>query len=161
MMKNSRNKTWKEKLEKRVEPKLVEVPQKWAARIGSGRMLVPSPKLVDAAVNKIPAGKVATVNNIREFLANKYKADITCPLTTGIFLIIAANASEENRLNHQEQITPYWRVLKEGGMLNSKYPGGAQQQAKYLKKEGFKIKKGKDNETLFVKEYDKNLALLN
>jgi alkylated DNA nucleotide flippase Atl1 len=161
MMKNNRSKTWKEKLEKQVEPKLVEVPEKWAKRIGNGRMLVPSPILIDAVVNKIPAGKLATVNSIRKYLADEYKADITCPLTTGIFLIIAANAAEEKRLNNEENVTPYWRVLKEGGMLNSKYPGGVQQQAKYLKQEGFKIKKGKNNETLFVKEYNKNLALLN
>ena len=79
---------------------------------------------------------------IRNYLADEYKADITCPLTTGIFLNIVANAAEEDRLNGKFEITPWWRVLKEGGILNSKLPGGIKQQMKYLKQEGFDITRG-------------------
>lgn len=32
---------------------------------------------------------------------------------------------------------PYWRVLKEGGKLNDKYPGGIKEQAAKLEAEGF------------------------
>lgn len=158
MLKNKSSKTWKEKLEKEMQPKLVDVPRKWARRIGHGRMLVPSPLLVDSVIKKIPRGKLATVNTIRNHLADMYKADMTCPLTTGIFLTIAAHAAEEDRLKGKIRITPYWRVLKEGGKLNPKFPEGTALQAQSLKQEGFEIIKGKAKEVFFVKDYEKKLA---
>ncbi len=41
MIKGKSSKSWKEKLEKEVEPKVVEVPDKWGRQIGYGKMLVP------------------------------------------------------------------------------------------------------------------------
>jgi hypothetical protein len=158
MMKSKTSKTWKEKLEKDMQPKLVDVPEKWAMRIGPGRMLVPTPLLVDEVIKKIPKGRLATVNTIRDYLADKFKADITCPLTTGIFLNIAANAAEETKLKGKVNITPWWRVLKEGGILNPKFPGGTALQAKLLKQEGFDIIKGKSKDKLLVSDFEKKLA---
>ena len=149
--------SWRKKLEKDVQPKLVEVPEKWANRIGHGKMLVPSPLVVDAAIRKIPPGKLSTVNTIRQYLADKYLADLTCPLTTGIFINIAAHTAEEDKAKGSIKITPYWRVLKEGGYLNPKFPGGIQQQAEHLKQEGFKILKAKKRDAFIVKDYDKKL----
>jgi hypothetical protein len=137
MKKGKSSKSWREKLEKPCQPKLVDVPEKWAEKIGHGRMLVPSPLLIDATVKKIPKGKLATVNEIRDYLADQYWADMTCPLTTGIFLNISANTAEEDKAKGKSRITPYWRVLKEHGILNPKFPGGVQQQANYLRQEGF------------------------
>jgi len=158
-MKNLKpHKSWREKLEKEMQPKLVEIPQKWANRIGHGRMLVPSPLLVDSVIRKIPKGKLATVNTIRDYLAGKYIADITCPLTTGIFLNIAANAAEEDKAGGKVKITPWWRVLKEGGLLNPKFPGGLKHQSSLLKKEGFEIVHGKQVNRFFVRDFEKKLA---
>lgn len=86
--------SWRKKLEKEMEPKLADVHHKWASRIGHGKMLIPSPLLADEVVKKIPEGELVTVNNIRNYLADKYRADMTCPLTTGIFLNIAAHTTE-------------------------------------------------------------------
>ena len=158
MMSNKTSKSWREKLEKDIRPKLVNVPEKWAKRIGHGKMLVPSPLLVDTVIKRVAKGKLATVNNIRDYLADKYKADMTCPLTTGIFLNIAANTAEEDKAKGKTKITPYWRVLKEGGFLNPKFPGGVKRQASYLKQEGFEILKGKKDEQLYVKDYAKKIA---
>lgn len=151
-------KTWKEKLEKAMEPKLVKIPERWALRLGQGKMLVPSPMLIDRTIRRIPEGKIATVNTIRDYLADVYTADITCPLTTGIFINIAAHAAEEDRLRGNFPLTPYWRVLKEGGLLNPKFPGGVEQQAQYLKQEGLIILPRKVDTRLMVKDYDKKLA---
>lgn len=158
MKKGKTSKSWREKLEKDVEPKIVEVPKKWAERIGDGRMLVPSPLVVDKVIRKIPRSKLATVNIIRDRLAQDFNADITCPLTTGIFLNIAANTAEEDKEKGAKNITPYWRVLKEDGSLNPKFPGGIQQQAKYLKDEGFMVVSGKSKEKMFVKDFDNYLV---
>lgn len=161
MIKGKSPKSWREKLEKEMQPKLVDVPDNWAKRIGHGKMLVPSPLIVDAAIKKIPKGKLSTVNGLREYLAQSFKADMTCPLTTGIFLNIAANTAEEDKVKGKLKITPYWRVLKETGSLNPKFPGGEAQQAKYLKQEGFDIIKGKNNTHLFVKDYKQKLIAIN
>jgi hypothetical protein len=106
-MKSKTAKTWKEKLEKVMQPKLVDIPEKWSKRIGHGRMLIPSPLLVDEVIKKIPKGILATVNTIREHLADEIQSDITCSLTTGIFLNIAANAAEESKLSGKVKITPW------------------------------------------------------
>ncbi len=152
------SKSWAEKLSIDLQPKLVQVPEKWASRAKDAKMLVPSPLLIDATIKKIPSGRLATVNTIRDYLAHQYKAEMTCPLTTGIFINIAANKAEEDQLHGESVITPWWRVLKEGGALNEKFPGGAKRQARYLKKEGFSILKDKINEHLFVKDYQHNLV---
>lgn len=159
-MKGKSIKSWREKLEKDMQLKLVEIPDKWARSIGHGRMLIPTPLIVDKVIKKIPKGKLITVNGIRKYLADEYKADISCPLTTGIFINIAANAAEEDRKKGKPKITPYWRVLKEGGTLNPKFPGGVQAQAAYLKQEGFDICKGKKGDTYYVKDYELKLANL-
>ncbi len=160
MVKGKSSKSWREKLEREMKPKLVEIPGQWAQRVGHGKMLVPTPLLIDKTINKIPKGKLATVNTIRNYLANAFKADLTCPLTTGIFINIAANTAEEDKSKGAIKITPYWRVIKEGGSLNPKFPGGVKQQAVYLKQEGFEIAEGETNNRFFVKDFEKNLAQL-
>lgn len=158
MIKGKFSTSWREKLEKQIEPKIVEVPDKWAARIGHGKMLVPTPLLVDAAIRKIPRGKLVTVNILRDYLAHVHKADITCPLTTGIFLNIAAQTAEEDKEKGKIRITPYWRVLKEGGSLNPKFPGGVHKQAGYLKKEGYDITREKKGNGYMVNDFEKKLT---
>lgn len=161
MLRGKSSKSWREKLEKPMDPKLVDVPEKWAKVIGHGKMLIPTPQIVAFVINKIPSKKIATVNTIRDYLAKKIGAAITCPLTTGIFLNIVANAAEEGKQSGKIKITPYWRVLKEGGFLNPKFPGGTINQATYLKKEGFEIIEGKTDAKTYVQDYKQKLVKLN
>ena len=130
--------TWRAKLEKSQEPRLVAVPAKMS-RFGTGMMLIPTPKLVDDLIRKILKGKLATVSELRRKLAADFKADVTCPLTTGIFVRIAAEAAEEDRERGRKRITPYWRVVKDDGSFNPKLPGGVEQQTQTLKAEGFEV----------------------
>ena len=126
--------TWREKLEKPQEPRVVKVPPKMS-RFGQGMMLIPTPKLVDNLIRGIPKGKLVTVSELRRRLAANFAVDMTCPLTTGIFVRIAAEAAEEDRMNGRKRITGYWRVVKEDGTLNPKFPGGVNQQSYYLRRE--------------------------
>ena len=89
--------SWRDKLEKPQEPKLVTVPPKMAARFGTGKMLIPTPMLVDEVMRSVGKGKLITAGQIRQKLARDCGADVTCPLTTGIFMRIAAEAAEEDR----------------------------------------------------------------
>ena len=124
-------------------PKVVDGPAKWEKRFGGRRVLVPTPLLVDGLIRKVRKGKLVTVQQIREQLAKDFKADSTCPLTTGIFVRIAAETAEEDLQNGKKRITPYWRVLAKDGSLNPKFPGGVKAQAAHLRQEGHKIAAGK------------------
>ena len=149
--------SWREKLEKPQQPKLVKVPPKMS-RFGKGTMLIPTPKLVDELIRRIPSGKLVTVGEIRRKLAADFVADVTCPLTTGIFIRIAAEAAEEDRASGRRRITPYWRVVKDDGSLNPKFPGGEKLQTQCLREEGLSIvRKGK---RAAVRDFEQCLASL-
>jgi len=120
-------------------PKVVAIPPKMQKRFGKGKMLVPSPIVIDRAVRKVKKGKLITPSLIRQMLAKEFKADTCCPLTTGIFLRICAEAAEEELSSGKKQITPWWRVVKDNGELLEKFPGATEKQAKKLKAEGFEI----------------------
>ena len=105
-------------------------------------------------MKKVPYGKVITVGRIREYFAEKSGADFTEPITAGIFVSIAAWASDQR----SEDKTPYWRTLKANGELNAKYPGGMEAQKEKLEAEGHTvIQKGRKNIRYFVKAYEKVL----
>ena len=129
-------------------------------RRGRGKMLIPKPLDVDALVRQIPSGKLATVDQIRRRLARDSHADLTCPLTTGIFLRIAAEASEEDLVEGRAEITPYWRVIKADGSLNEKFPGGPQLQSIRLRQEGHEIESGKGKKPPRVTDFEKPLPAL-
>jgi hypothetical protein len=151
-LKSRVTKSWRDKLEKKMEPVIKPAPETWASRYGGYKMLIPTPMLVDRVLRMVPEGKLITIGIIRSYLADKYEADFTCPLTTGIFLRISAEAAEEDKQRGLKDITPYWRALKDDGTLNPKFPGGVELQAEKLREEGFVIvPKGKKN--LMVKDF--------
>ena len=155
----AKKKTWCEKLEYSKDlPRVVKITGKMSKKWGTGTVVIPAPTEVDELMRKIPEGKLTTINDIRAALAKRHRATIGCPMTTGIFASIAARAAEERKQKGQRSITPYWRTLKVGGVINEKYPGGVEEQKRLLAKEGHKItQKGKK---LAVVDYQKSLASL-
>jgi len=166
--KSRARKSWHEKLHNPPEglPKVVEVPPSWEKRMGGRKILVPTPMMADEVIRTVPKGKLITTNQIRQILAKPFKADSTCPLTLGIFLRIISEAAEEDRqagkglsrAQSREQITPYWRVVKDDGSLNPKYPGGVEAHADLLRKEGHKITPSKGKKPPKVKDFEKALV---
>ena len=128
------------------------------ARFGTGTMLIPRPLDVDAMIRQVPKGKLITELQIREQLARRRKADVTCPLTTGIFVRIAAEAAEEERRAGKKTVTPYWRVVTHEGRLNPKFPGGVQAQKRKLLAEGHKVNQSKSKKPPVVRDFEKRLA---
>lgn len=122
-------------------------------KYGGNKMFFAPPVDYDRVMKRIPRGKVITVGDIREYLAKENGADFTEPMTAGIFVTIAAWASEQRCENQM----PYWRTLKAGGELNVKYPGGAEAQKEKLESEGHIIvTKGRKNLRYFVKDYEQS-----
>ncbi|MCX5643369.1 MAG: MGMT family protein [Phycisphaerae bacterium] len=153
-------KSWHEKLEKPVAglPKVVDVPDKWVKMMGGRRVLVPTPMMVDELLRTVPERKLITVGQIRQRLAQPFQADSTCPLTTGIFLRISSEAAEEDRQAGKKQITPYWRVVKDDGSLNPKFPGGVESHAEKLKEEGHEVVAGKGKKPPRVVDFESSLV---
>lgn len=134
-------------------PKIIEITdEKSIEKYGGSRMYFAPPRDYDTVMRRVPKGKLITVGDIRAYFAKRNNADFTDPITAGIFCSIAAWAS----FQRTEDITPYWRTLKNNGELNPKYPGGIEEQKKLLEAEGFAIvKKGRTNFRYYVKDYEK------
>jgi alkylated DNA nucleotide flippase Atl1 len=123
-------------------PQVTPIPPRMQKRNGTGMMLIPSPREVEAAVRAIPKGSLATYNQIRATLAAQHMVETACPLVTGLFVRIAAEAAEEEAHAGKRRLTPYWRVVKDDGSLNPKFPGGVRRQAERLREEGHRILSG-------------------
>lgn len=156
----SSRKSWKEKLHNQDHSKVVEIPARMVKRFGSGTMLIPKPLDVDALIRKAKKGKLLTVSEIRSKLARDNKVDTACPLTTGIFVRIVAEAAEEELRDGKKRVTPYWRVIRDDGSLNEKFPGGVNAQARRLKEEGHSILPGQGNRPPKLQDFEKSLTRL-
>jgi alkylated DNA nucleotide flippase Atl1 len=126
------------------EPHIVHIIPRGAPgyrEANGGAMVVSSPAEVDALVRKIGPGEVVTLDTLRQALARRHMVAVACPVSTAIFLNMSARAAEERRLHGvgHDELTPWWRVLKTGGFLNPKFPGGVEKQAMLLEAEGVKI----------------------
>ena len=149
-----RRKTWQEKLaDNKGLPKVCPIDASKSKRWGKGTVVIPAPMEVNELMRRVPKGKLATMDQIREALARRHGATIACPLTTGIFAWIAAHAAAE--AGEKRTMTPYWRTLKAKGELNPKYPGGVAALKGKLASEGHRvIQKGK---RFFVQEYERRM----
>ena len=103
-----------------------------------GRMLVASPLAVQEELTSVPSGRVIAAPVLRTRLARRFGADYTCPITTGIFLRVVAEAALEEARDRE---VPVWRVVSENGALLDKLPGGPERQAERLRREGVAVEK--------------------
>ena len=123
-----------------ITPKLA----KWLGRSrAGGTLLIPRPMDVDGVMRGVRKGRLLTMSGLRAKLAADAGADAACPLCTGIFARLAAEAAEEERTEGKARVTPYWRLVRDDGKLNDKFPGGATAQARRLRDEGFTVLPGK------------------
>ncbi|MDR0448411.1 MAG: MGMT family protein [Treponema sp.] len=126
-------------------PRLIE-------RYKAETMAIVPAREYDSLMKKVSKGRLSTIDRMMTYMARKYKADCACPMTAGMFVNIAAAASEERGGKNE---TPYWRTLKKDGQLNEKYPGGIERQKVRLEKEGHTIiQKGK---RCLVVDYEKKI----
>ena len=89
-------------------------------------MFIATPQIIDNYIKQIPKGKNVTVQTMRKDLAIENRADYTCPVTTGIFLRIVAEANFEKyqQANSLKDITPFWRVVEPNSTLSKKLTFG-------------------------------------
>lgn len=141
------------------EPHVVSpIPPGFPGAATASSMVISSPREVDALIRHIPPGRLATLGEVRAHLARRHGAEIACPVSTAIFVNVAAQAAEEFAAMGEEAITPYWRVLRPGGRLNEKYPGGVEAQRARLEAEGHTVVERR--RALVVEGYEAALCTL-
>lgn len=151
-------KSWAERLAHSAPRVIKDIPERMARRLGPGSMLVPSPVDVDAVIKTVGKCRLITAREIAEALARTHNTTVCCTVTTGICAWIAAHAAHETEQMGRSRITPYWRVLKPGGEVNGKYPGGLAGVRRRLEEEGHVIVR--DGKRYVVKDYEKKLVTI-
>jgi len=157
-------KTWQEKLKDKPSfPKVLRLEKrfpcynavhKMGAEVGDEIVLVNSSEVL-AIMKEVPKGRLITIVEVCRQIARNHEVKACCSLTTGIFIMTAANAVEEARREGKSLDIPYWRTLKADGFLNEKYPGGQEAHKKLLGGENFRvITRGKKYQ---VDDYEKYL----
>ena len=106
---------WIEKFNKPYKEKIKKLTFNFADIKKGETMLVSSPSSIAKFIKKIPKGKKKTVIETRNALAKKAKANKTCPVSTGIFLRIAIEASleEQSKKKLKKPKLPFWRIIDE------------------------------------------------
>lgn len=138
-MKPGKGKTWTDKVNDTTKTHVVKKLEKDFADMPAGtKMLIATPKIIDDYVRHIPKGKSGSLATMRKDLAVEYGADYTCPVTSGIFLRIVAEAAHEQieKGTPLSKVTPFWRLVDEKSTLNKKLSFGETFVKQQRKKEG-------------------------
>lgn len=108
-----KKKTWPEKMNPHIDWKIEVTTRKFADVPEGCKLLIATPKIVEDYIRKIPAGRHVTTVEMRADLAKEYGADMTCPVTSGIFVrIVAENAYEQLKAGTPvDKIAPFWRMI--------------------------------------------------
>lgn len=106
-------KSWRDKLNALKKPIRKPVPSDMAGMKKGEMMLIPTPQIIQEFINAIPEGSAVTSVEMRKALAQSHDAQVTCPITTGIYLRIVTEAAFEEESDGLpfEASTPVWRVL--------------------------------------------------
>lgn len=116
-------KAWHDKLHCERMPQIKMLDKDAAGMKAGMRMYISTPLELDSRIRVIPSGECVSVAHLRLELAQPAGADVTCPLTTGIFLRIVAEAAWEAHVTGQslDTVTPFWRVIEAASPLARKF----------------------------------------
>lgn len=119
--------TWQQKLHGCKAPHVKTLDKKFADIPQGAKMLISSPLEIEQAIWQIAYGEFINSKTLRQQLAKQYHADATCPVTTGIFLRIVAEAALEalNQGTPLINICPFWRVIESNSALAQKLSCGS------------------------------------
>ncbi|MCE2740791.1 MAG: hypothetical protein LW669_04820 [Sphingobacteriales bacterium] len=130
-------KSWIEKLNDKKEPQLKRIEIQFADMPAGSNMFIATPQLIDEYVKQIGFGRRIDIKTLRKDLALAHHADYTCPVTTGIFLRIVAEANYEKLQLGKEidEISPFWRVITPNSPLAKKLTFGQEFLIQQINKE--------------------------
>ena len=136
----TKKKSWLDKLNENIEPKIKRIEIDFADIPSGSMMFIATPKLIDQYIKEIGVGKRINTKTLRKDLALEHNADYTCPVTTGIFLRIVAEANYEKLQQGKslEEITPFWRAIEPNSTLAKKLTFGQEFLLQQVDKESVK-----------------------
>jgi hypothetical protein len=104
---------WQAMLGKKKSPKLVVLDKDFAGIKAGSRLFIATPQIIDDYIRRIPAGQTRTIEILRNELARKYECTATCPVSTAIFIRIAAEAALEELADGEalHAVAPFWRLI--------------------------------------------------
>ena len=119
-------KSWAEKMLTKKESKIKRIDFDFADIPAGSIMFIATPKIIEDYTKQIPKGKNITLKTMRKDLAIANNSDYTCPVTTGIFLRLVAEANYEKYLQNKslKGIAPFWRVIEPDSPLGKKLSFG-------------------------------------
>ncbi len=106
-------KSAREKLAQKKEPKTVVLGGDFSGIKAGQKMFVATPQIVADYIRKIPYGQTRTIERMRKDIAKRRKCDASCPVSTAIFVRIAAEAAIEdmNEGTAPSDVIPFWRLV--------------------------------------------------
>ncbi len=105
---------WRKKFGDRAKPEVKVLHTDFAGIKNGALMLIATPGIIANYVSKIPAGKTRTIHAMRNELAAQHGANATCPVTTAIFLRVAAEVAWDdiNAGTPMDKVIPFWRIIE-------------------------------------------------
>jgi len=115
-------KTATERLNAAKDSKTVVLHADFAGIKKGQTMFVGTPKIIDDYIRKIPYGETRTVPRLRNEIARRRKCDAMCPVSTAIFIRIAAEAALEQMRAGADaaNVTPFWRLVEPKSQIAKK-----------------------------------------
>jgi hypothetical protein len=130
-------KTWTEKLQVKKESQLIKIHKDFGGYMKGDGMYISTPQIIERYIKQLAKGRSVNTVTMRNDLAIENNAIFTCPLTTGIFLRIVAEAANEQMEQGValKNITPFWRVIEPNSPLAKKLSFGQEFLIEMRKKE--------------------------
>ena len=115
-------KTATQRLQEKKQPKKVLLDKDFAGIKAGQWMFVGTPQIVADYIQKIPYGKTRNIVRMRRDLAKRRGCDASCPVSTAIFIRIAAQAAidELDAGKTSEEVIPFWRLLTSDDKITKK-----------------------------------------
>lgn len=107
-------KSAREHLATKKSPKKVRIEKDFAGVKAGQLLFVGTPQIVADYIARIPYGETRTVPRLRNEIARRRRCDAMCPVSTAIFIRIAAEAAIEDLDDGKtpNEVIPFWRVLE-------------------------------------------------
>jgi hypothetical protein len=115
---------WEARFQASREPQVKVLEKSFAGIPAGARMLVVTPRIVDAEVCEIASGAVMAAATLRQRLAALHGAEYSCPVTTGIALRVVAERSYLRLQAGADPVTPFWRAVDPDSDLAGKLACG-------------------------------------
>lgn len=133
----AKKKTWLDKLNEPKEPKIKQIDIDFADIPAGSTMFIATPQLINQYLNQTEPGRQIDIKTMRKDLAIEHNASHTCPVSTGIFLRIVAEANFEKlqQGESQDAITPFWRAIQPNSALAKKLTFGQDFLKEQIEKE--------------------------